>query len=149
VAVRLPYLLLRVLGWIILLARTEASKDAELRCCGTRSPCCGAPIPGPGWTGPTARSSPHSAESCQQGCGCTDWSPPAPSCALPPGHRLVTHKWTYPHQMGRPPASTEIATLIARLASEYNGWGYKRIQGELLKLGHLVSASTIRRVLKA
>jgi putative transposase len=30
VAVRLPYLLLRVLGWIILLARTEASKDAEL-----------------------------------------------------------------------------------------------------------------------
>ncbi len=54
-----------------------------------------------------------------------------------------------PHRTGRPPVSTEIATLVGQLATENSGWGYKRIQGKLLKLGYRVSASTIRRVLKA
>ena len=63
--------------------------------------------------------------------------------------RLITRKWTYPRGVGRPPVSSGLAALIEHLATENHGWGYQRIHGELLKLGHKVSASTIRRVLKA
>jgi hypothetical protein len=47
--------------------------------------------------------------------------------------RLVAAKWTYPHRVGRPPVDDAITGLIERMATDNHNWGYKRIQGELLR----------------
>ncbi len=62
--------------------------------------------------------------------------------------RLVARKWTQPHRRGgRPGLGGEVVALILRLAGENPRWGYRRIQGELKKLGIQVSATSIRTVL--
>ena len=49
---------------------------------------------------------------------------------------------------GRPRVMEEIRALVVRMAIENEGWGYTRILGEIMKLGHRVSRSSVRRILK-
>jgi hypothetical protein len=44
---------------------------------------------------------------------------------------------------GRPRRAAEIAALATRMAMENRNWGYRRIQGALFNLGHLLAVKTI------
>jgi putative transposase len=64
-------------------------------------------------------------------------------------HRqLVKRKWPSRRtRTGRAPLDPEIRQLIVRMAKDNPRWGYLRIQGELRKLGILVGATSIKRLL--
>jgi transposase len=50
---------------------------------------------------------------------------------------------------GRPAPARSIARLTIRLAHENPLWGYRRIHGELTKLGATIAASTVYEILRA
>ncbi len=62
--------------------------------------------------------------------------------------RMVARHWTYPAvKPGRPQVDEDTQALVVRLARENERWGYKRIQGELLKVGVSLAKSTISSIL--
>jgi putative transposase len=83
----------------------------------------------------------------------TNWRcfPVRPETLLRWHRELVRRKWAGFGQRrgsGRPPLSADCRDLVVRLARENPRWGYQRIRGELLKLGCLVSATTIQATLR-
>jgi len=67
-------------------------------------------------------------------------------------HRtLVARKWDYSarRRPGRPPTAAAIRQLVVRMAKENPNWGHRRIQGELVRLGHRIASSTVWQILHA
>ncbi|WP_329493904.1 integrase [Kitasatospora herbaricolor] len=78
--------------------------------------------------------------------------PVTPGTLLAWHRRLIAAKWDYSTQRtrtGRPPTRAVVKNLVLRLARENAGWGHKRIQGELARLGHPIAASTVWEILHA
>jgi hypothetical protein len=111
----LHLIFIRVCGWMVLLSRSSASKNAELLVLRHEV----AVLRRANW---------------QPRLDCADRAVLAalirhlpaklrvhrlvtPGSPLRWHRRLVARKWTYPNRAGRPPVSTEIAALIERLAT--------------------------------
>ena len=139
---RLLYLLFcQALRWLALLARSSAAKNAELLMLrhevavlrrgvprprvnwADRAVLAGLArlLPRPSWHGLIVR----------------------PETLLRWHRDLVRRRWSYPHRRGRPTVTAELRQLVLRMAKENPTWGYRRVHGELCRLGYKIGASTV------
>ena len=145
------YLLVRcLLGCLTVLTRHRVSKDAEIMVLRHENAVLRRQIgrvryePADRlWLAALSRLVPHRR-----------WGevfPVIPATLLAWHRRLVSRKWDYASRRGpgRPSTAAAIRKLVIRIATENPGWGHRRVQGELVRLGHQIAASTVWQILHA
>jgi putative transposase len=146
-ALRLLYLIFcQITSWLGLLARKQASKNAEILVLRHEVAVLRRQVarPRPSWPDRAVLAALTRLLPTQRRRHLFV----TPETLLRWHRDLVKRHWTRPRRSGRPSTLPAIRRLVLQLAGENPTWGYRRIHGELVGLGYRLAPSTIWLTLK-
>jgi hypothetical protein len=147
---RFAYLaLLRVFGWLALLARSDRGKDAEILILRHQVAVLQRQVTAPRLSWADRAVLAALARLLPGGQLPRLRLIVSPRTLLRWHADLVRRHWTHPHRTpGRPRTARTVRSLVLEMARDNPSWGYRRIHGELTGLGSKLAPSTVWQILK-
>ena len=139
-------MLTKLLGWIVLRARADTTKEIEILVLRHQLAVLRRRTPRPRirWTDRAVIAALTRLLPVRRRFGLFV----TPSTILRWHRQLVTRQWTtHPARPGRPGIPAGLRGLVVRLATDNPTWSYRRIHGELAGLGYQIGASTVWKIL--